>query len=279
MKTCKNCGAALADEAVVCRECGEAQPGAVKYSENGLFSMPYLSVGESAGTKKSAVKKSEPVKEKQTSAQTDKDDDINENYIDPMEIAFAKKDRRNKILRLIALIIACMMALSVAAYFVFRSKSYYRTLEKYIDGRTASGCTNYLSIVPEIYLINAEKQYDMRRPEIKSTTENYLEYVESQFENDYGSGLEFKYKITSERTADDRTSLDTIEDSILSAYNTEVDISEAAYVTIRLTTKGSVTQSSENTTLTFYKYDGRWYSLEAMEIVKFACENAGYNLW
>ncbi|MGN0632051.1 MAG: hypothetical protein ACI4JN_12065 [Ruminococcus sp.] len=284
MKTCEKCGAQLADEAAICRECGEAQSGALKKSENDLFSMPYLSVSESAGSKKKSYEnKSDEVQDTddESGAVINDSDNKNENekYIDPLEIAFAKKDKRNKLIRIIAVVIAGIMLLSVAGYFTFRSKGYYRTLDKFIDGRTSSSGTNYLSIVPEIYLINAEKQYDMRRPEIKSTTNNYLEYVENQYENDYGTGLDFNYKITSEYTSSDKSSLENIESSILSAYKTEIDISEAAYVTIRLTTKGSVTQSTDSKTLTFYKYDGKWYSLDAMEIIQFACENAGYNMW
>lgn len=280
MKTCKNCGAELNDEAVICRECGETQTLSVNKSEDSMFAMPYLSANADTGSKKSAPKKKDAESsEISDEAISKSDSDDNDNFTDPLEIAFAKRDRRNKIIRITALIIACVMILSTGAYFIFRSKGYHRTLEKYIEGRTTSGGTNYLSIVPELYLINAEKQYDMRRPEIKSTTNNYLEYVESQYAADYGSGLEFKYKISSERTVSDEASLEVIESSILSSYNTELDISEAAYVSIILTTKGSVTQSTENKSLTFYKYDGKWYSLDAMEIVKFACDNSGYNVW
>lgn len=280
MKTCKNCGAELNDEAVICRECGETQTLSVNKSEDSMFAMPYLSANADTGSKKSAPKKKDAESsEISDEAISKSDSDDNDNFTDPLEIAFAKRDRRNKIIRITALIIACVMILSTGAYFIFRSKGYHRTLEKYIEGRTTSGGTNYLSIVPELYLINAEKQYDMRRPEIKSTTNNYLEYVENQYATDYGSGLEFKYKISSERTVSDEASLEVIESSILSSYNTELDISEAAYVSIILTTKGSVTQSTENKSLTFYKYDGKWYSLDAMEIVKFACDNSGYNVW
>lgn len=284
MKTCKKCGAQLADEAAICRECGEAQSGALKNPENDLFSMPYLSVPESSGSEKNSHNnKSDETENTDTESAENVNfsDNTNENerYIDPLEIAFAKKNKRSKLIRIIAAVIAGIMLLSVAGYFTFRSKGYYRTLDKYIDGRTSSGGTNYLSIVPEIYLINAEKQYDMRRPEIKSTTNNYLEYVEKQYENDFGTGLDFSYKITSEYTSADKSSLENIESSILSAYKTDIDISEAAYVTIRLTAKGSVTQSTDSSNLTFYKYDGKWYSLDAMEIIKFACENSGYNMW
>jgi hypothetical protein len=96
---------------------------------------------------------------------------------------------------------------------------------------------------------------------------------------DFGSGLDFSYKVISEVTVSDEASLDSLEETILSVYGTELVITEAAYVNIRLTTKGSVTQETENREMTFFKYDGKWYSMDAMEIIKFACENSGYGLW
>lgn len=294
MRSCKKCGAELADEAIICPSCGETQQldsnnNSKSSFDSNFFSMPYLSVEKSD---KSENKNNTEIKNDNTSDKTSEDEENNKNIsekdkknnsddklTDPLERAFAKRDKRNKIIRIIALIVVCAIILSIGGYFLFRSSGYHRTLDKYIDGRTSSSGTNYLSIVPEIYLINAESLYDMKRPEIKSTTNSYLKYVKEQYVSDFGSGLTFSYKITSERTADDENSLKTIEDSILSTYNTELDISEAAYVTIRLTTKGSITQSTESETLTFYKYDGDWYSMDAMKVVNFACENAGYNLW
>lgn len=291
MKPCKHCGAELADEAIICRECGETQPlpeNKSAFSENIDFSMPYLSIETS---KKNKNTKKDKIDDKNYSAyensQENNDNaedtntikDISDKMVDPLERAYAKRDKRNKLIRIAALVVVCIIILSAGAYFLFRSSGYHRTLDKYIDGRTSSGGTNYMSIVPEIYLINAESLYNMKRPNIKSTTNNYLEYVEKQYVADYGSNLTFSYKITSEHTADDTNSIKNIEESIRTTYKTELDISEIAYVTIRLTTKGSVTQSTENKSLTFYKYDGNWYSMDAMEVVKFACENSGYNMW
>ncbi len=282
MKSCKNCGAELSDKAVICTECGEVQNTSDNTaSDDGFFSMPYLSAAPPVNNKNSKkdtsteTEKSSPVSSKSVKTEEIIDDKL----IDPLERAFAKRDKRNKIIRIIAIVIACVILISVGAYFIFRNKGYYRTLENYIDGRTSSGGTKYLSIVPELYLINAESLYSMKRPDIKKNTGNYLEYVEGQLEANYGNGLSLTYKITSERTVEDKGSLETIENTILSTYSTDVNISEAAYVNIRLTTKGSVTQSSENMSLTFYKYDGDWYCLDAMEVIQFACENAGYNLW
>lgn len=280
MKSCKNCGAELSDKTVICTECGEVQASSDNNSsDDGFFSMPYLSA---APVNTKSVKKDTSKDKKKSSeaiAAVNIKDIENDKLIDPLERAFAKRDKRNKIIRITAIVVVCVIIISFGAYFIFRNKGYHRTLDNYIDGRTNSGGTKYLSIVPELYLINAESLYNMKRPDIKKNTGNYLNYVENQMESNYGKGITSSYKITSERTVDDKNSLERIENSIYSTYNTEVDISEAAYVDIRLTTKGSVTQSSESMSLTFYKYDGNWYSLEAMEVVKFACENSGYNLW
>ena len=287
MKSCKKCGAELADEAVICPSCGETQALNNNKSsfDNSFFSMPYLSVEKSKESKnknKTEIKNDTISEDEDNNKKaSEKNNKLNseDKLTDPLERAFAKRDKRNKIIRIIALIIVCVIIISTGIYFIFRSSGYHRTLDKYIDGRTSSSGTNYLSIVPEIYLINAESLYNMKRPDIKSNTNDYLEYVEEQYKSDFGNNLKFSYKITSERTVNDANSIKTLEDSIYSTYSTNLDISEIAYVTIRLTTKGSITQSTENKTLTFYKYDNDWDSLGAMEIVSFACENAGYNVW
>ena len=284
MKSCIKCGARLSDEALICRECGEAQPvKSVKSSGEDMFSMPYLSANTSSDSGKrkapeKAKKTAEIHKEEEVSSGNDLTPD-DPQITDPLERAFAKRDRRNKIIRITALIVAVVIILSTGLYFFTRKSGYYRTLDSYIDGMTSSGGSRYISIVPERYLLKAESLYNMSRPEIKSTVNNYLEYVESQYANDYGSGLSFSYTIKSEKTITDKDSIKSLEDSIKSVYSTEIDISEAVDVTIKLTTEGSLKNHSENDTITFYKYDGSWYCLEAMEKIKFACENAGYQLW
>lgn len=292
MKICKNCGAELNDAAAVCRECGEFQKSndsGSGFSDSSIFSMPYLSGGAAAPKKKKApAVKTEVVTDNENDNDNDNDDSEDEiyetadteNIIDPLERAYARRDKRNRLIRLTALITAAVLIICTCGYLVFFRKSgYYRTLDKFIDGRTSSGGSNYLSIVPDVYLINAEKTFSISRPDLKSTTGNYLEYVKTQYEKDYGNGLEFTYKISSEKTVTDSSSLANVENTIKSTYSTTLDISEAAYVTMRLTTKGSKTQTTETKTLTFYKYDGDWYSLDAMEVISFACENAGYNMW
>ncbi|MGN0585577.1 MAG: hypothetical protein ACI4JD_09005 [Ruminococcus sp.] len=285
MKSCIKCGAKLSDEALICRECGEAQSvKSVKSSGDDMFSMPYLSANTSADSGKSRAsekvqKTEEKHKEEKSISSGDEQTQENAQIIDPLERAFAKRDRRNKLIRLTALVIAVVIILSTGLYFFTRKSGYYRTLDSYIDGMTSSGGSKYISIVPEIYLLKAESLYKMSRPEIKSTTNNYLEYVENQYANDYGSGLLFSYKIKSERSVTDKESIESLEASIKSVYSTDIDISEAAYVTIKLTTEGSLKKHTENDTITFYKYDGSWYCMEAMEKIKFACENAGYQLW
>ena len=285
MKSCIKCGAKLSDEALICRECGEAQSvKSVKSSGEDMFSMPYLSANTPADPGKSRAsekvqKTEEKHKEEKSISSGDEQTQDNPQITDPLERAFAKRDRRNKLIRITALVIAALIILSTGLYFFTRKSGYYRTLDSYIDGMTSSGGSRYISIVPEIYLLKAESLYKMSRPEIKSTVNNYLEYVENQYATDYGSGLSFSYKIKSERNVTDKESIKTLEDSIKSVYSTDIDISEAAYVIISLTTEGSLKKHTENDKITFYKYDGSWYCLEAMEKIQFACENAGYQLW
>lgn len=277
MKKCTSCGAELSDEAKICRECGELQPDTGSES---AFAMPYLSVSAPATAPKSDKMTAE-ITEDKPAAKTKTKLSKNEidNLTDPRERAFAKQDRRNRMIRIAALAVAGVVAAAGAVYFLTRSTGYDRVLEKYISGRTSGGGSKYMDIVPELYLIEAEELYGMSRPDIRSTTESYLEYVEAQYENDFGSGLEFTYKTVSERESDNSADTDALEETILSAYGADISIDKAAYVSIKLTTKGSETQTTENMTMTFFEYDGKWYSVDAMQIVQYACVNAGYGLW
>lgn len=292
MKICTSCGAELANEAVICRECGALQPKENKNSgsEEGFFSMPYLSstasvnnVSKPDKTEKAENTKTEAVPSGDKAALTTTDKKVRQSDIDaitdPRERAFAKQDRRNRMIRIGALIVAAIIVVVLVVYLVTRNTGYYRTLDKYMDGLNAKDSSGYSSIVPDLYLINAEKLYDLSRPEMKTNTKNYLSYVKTQIATDYGDDVKQTCEIIAEDTSDDKASADTLEDTILSTYGTELSITEVAYLNVRITTKGSVTQTKESKTLTFFKYDGNWYSLDAMQVIQFANENAGYNMW
>ncbi len=286
MKICTGCGTELADEAVICRECGALQPSDKKDSDSGdgFFSMPYLSstasVNGKAAAKSVKSEKTEPPspKEEKTLTKKVKQSDIDA-ITDPRERAFAKQDRRNRMIRIGGLIIAAVIVIVLAVYLITRNTGYYRTLDKYMDGLNAKDSSGYSAIVPDLYLINAERLYDLSRPEMKNNTKNYLSYVKSQIANDYGDDVKQTCEIIAEDTSDDKVSADALEDTILSTYGTELSITEIAYLNVRITTKGSVTQTKESKTLTFFEYDGDWYSLDAMQVIQFANENAGYNMW
>lgn len=278
MTTCKKCGAELSDEAKLCRECGALQ--STGSSGGAFFSMPYLSAEHPAKTPAAAAESQTSIKNETLTEEEKKREKLRIDQItDPRERAFAKQDRRNRLIRIAALIAVIVLVLCGVLYFILRSTGYHRTLDKYIDGRTSNGGVQYLSIVPELYLLDAETLYGLSRPDIRSNTGGYLEYVEEQLAADFGDDVDFSYKIVSESTTDDDVTADALEESILSNYGTELSISEVAYVTIRLTTKGSVTQTTENKSLTFFKTGGNWCCMDAMQVVQFACENAGYELW
>ncbi|MBQ8687089.1 MAG: zinc ribbon domain-containing protein [Ruminococcus sp.] len=277
MIICKKCGAELANEAKICRECGALQEKAADNSA--FFSVPYLSA---APKKPASVQTPEAAatEEKKTSPQKPKKEKLRiEDIADPRERAFAKQDRRNKMIRITALLVVIVLAIAGGLYLLLRNTGYHRTLDQFLDGRTSSGGTRYTAIVPETYLIEAERLYDMARPDIRSNVDGYLKYVEEQLIADYGSGVNFTYKIIAEETMDDKATTDTLEDTIRSAYDVDLSVTEVAYVSIRLTTKGSLTQTTETDKMTFFKCDDRWCSLDAMQVVQFACENAGYQLW
>lgn len=273
MISCKKCGAELADGAKICRECGALQENAADSSA--FSSVPYLSGSQKRTAPKPAAETTETKSESKPKKEKLRIEDI----ADPRERAFAKQDKRNKMIRIAALLAVIVLAIAGGIFLLMRNTGYYRTLDQFLDGRTGSGGTKYSAIVPETYLINAERTYDMSRPDIRSNITGYLEYVEEQLIGDYGSGVDFSYKVVSESVSDDKADTDALEETILSTYGTDLKITEVAYVSIRLTTKGSLTQTTETDSMTFFKCDNRWCSLEAMQVIQFACENSGYQLW
>ncbi|MBQ8514854.1 MAG: zinc ribbon domain-containing protein [Ruminococcus sp.] len=278
MTTCKKCGAELADGARICRECGALQN--TKSSGDDFFSMPYLSAEHTEKPPAEAARSETRIKDEPLTKEEQKQEKRRiEQITDPRERAFAKQDRRNKLIRIAALIAAIALVLCGVLYLLLRSTGYHRTLDRYVDGLSSNGGTQYLAIVPELYLLEAETLYGMSRPDIRSNTGGYLEYVEEQIAGDYGDDVRFSYKISSETTSDDTATTEALEESILSAYGTSLSISDVAYVSIRLTTEGSVTKTTETKSLTFFKTGGSWYSMDAMQVVQFACENSGYELW
>lgn len=277
MISCKKCGAELAEGAKICRECGAFQDKAADSSA--FSSVPYLSGSQKKIAPKPAAEITETKAEKKSEPKPQKEKIRIEDIADPRERAFAKQDKRNKMIRIAALLAVIVLAIAGGIFLLMRNTGYYRTLDQFLDGRISSGGTKYSAIVPETYLINAERTYDMSRPDIRSNITGYLEYVEQQLIGDYGSGVDFSYKVVSEAVSDEKADTDALEETILSTYGTDLKITEVAYVSIRLTTKGSLTQTTETDSMTFFKCDNRWCSLEAMQIIQFACENSGYQLW
>jgi ribosomal protein L40E len=283
MTSCKKCGALLPEDATICPDCGTKCPtpqkAASDQSHDSFFSVPYLSgahptLPESEEELLAATEETPKETKKKKSRRIPIDQ-----IADPTERAFAKQNRRNKCIRIVALIVVLALILSGVLYFFLRDNGYKQTLKAYVNGRVGGSGTQYLSIVPETYLLQSETSYDMTRPEIRSTVKSYLSYVEEQMESDFGDNLKLSYKIVSETSMEDEDTLESVESTISSTYGVDVSVTEVAYVTIHLTTKGSETQQTETKSLTFFETDGRWCSLDAMQIVTFACENAGYGLW
>lgn len=274
MKTCKTCGTALPDAARICKECGAMQE--VSTASAKTFSMPYLSAPATVKptAKKTTAKTPDTPNhaEPETTASPDA-------YLDPRERAFAKQDRRNKLIRITIGILICCAALIGILYLVFRTTGYEKALDQYVTGRMTASASNYTAIVPERYLIQTESAYGFDRPKIRDTINGYFDYVRQQMEKNFGANVHMSYDVLSEKVSQSEYDIAAVEEKLSSQYHVTLDVTDVATVTIRLTTAGDATTNTETSTLTFYQTDSGWYSMEAMESIKFACENAGYNLW
>lgn len=246
---CKKCGCLLSDDATICKECGQK----ISSEDSKKFSSSYLSEGTSSS--------------------------ISASLEDPTEKKYADMERKSRMIRRIVLIvIAVVILIFILVYFLLFA-GYKTPLRRYITGRESSGGSRYSKIVPNEFLDKIEEDYGMSRPEIRKCLDSYFNTAKSKIEEDYGAGLNFSYEVKSNSEITNENNIQQLEDEFLDKYDVKVDISKASTVNIVLKTEGSEKSTTEQNTLTFVKIGMKWYCMDAMEIINYACEYSGYNLW
>ena len=69
------------------------------------------------------------------------------------------------------------------------------------------------------------------------------------------------------------------EQKIADTYSVTVDIDKVVLANVRIVTSGSNQNATDSLTLTLFKSGSKWYSMDAMEQVDYACQYDGYDLW
>ena len=72
---------------------------------------------------------------------------------------------------------------------------------------------------------------------------------------------------------------DKYEQKIADTYSVTVDIDKVVLANVRIVTSGSNQNATDSLTLTLFKSGSKWYCMDAMEQVDYACQYDGYDLW
>lgn len=178
-------------------------------------------------------------------------------------------------------VLGCMLLvliLLVSGYFLFFS-GYRAVIRRYVSGRGSMSGTRYCEIVPDTFLSKLSSKYSMNRKE---------------------TGLSGRLFPICQR-ADGRTILVPIlnspmngmrrlhirmmkpfpeyETKLSEQYNVTMSLDKVVLANVRISTTGDNRNITDSITLTLFKSGTKWYCMDAMEQVEYACEYDGYDLW
>lgn len=119
----------------------------------------------------------------------------------------------------------------------------------------------------------------MNRKEIRDCLDGYFAYAKEQMEGDLGSNIEFAYERDQATTYTDEETISEYEAKLSDTYHITLALDTVVLANIRISTTGDQQNITDSVTLTLFKSGMRWYCMEAMEQVEYACEYEGYDLW
>ena len=199
--------------------------------------------------------------------------------IEPPEVRYERLERTSRRNRWIALCaILLVLILLVSGYFLFFC-GYRATIRRYVKGRDSMSGTRYCEIVPDAFLSKMSSKYSMNRKEIRDCLDGYFNYAKEQMADDLGSNIEFGYERDEETTYTDEETCSEYEQKIADTYSVTVDVDKVVLANVRIVTSGSNQNATDSLTLTLFKSGSKWYCMDAMEQVDYACQYDGYDLW
>ena len=119
----------------------------------------------------------------------------------------------------------------------------------------------------------------MNRKEIRDCLDGYFNYAKEQMVDDLGSNIEFGYERDEETTYTDEETCSEYEQKIADTYSVTVDIDKVVLANVRIVSSGRNQNATDSLTLSLFKSGSKWYCMDAMEQVDYACQYDGYDLW
>ncbi len=252
-----------------CKFCEQELPeGAEKCPNCGIpvrSSQPQESF--SAGVK-SAYRTPEQVQQSDSAAE-----------VEPPEARYERIERTSRQHRWIAICcVLLVLILLVSGYFLFFS-GYRAVIRRYVKGRGSMSGTRYCEIVPDSFLSKLSSKYSMNRKEIRDCLDGYFHYAKEQMEEDFGSDIEFAYERDEKDVYTDKETLLEYETKLSDQYDITMSLDKVILANVRISTTGDNNNTTDSITLTLFKSGTKWYCMDAMEQVEYACEYDGYDLW
>lgn len=179
------------------------------------------------------------------------------------------------------IVIGCILLvliLLVSGYFLLFS-GYRAAIRRYVWGRGSMSGTRYCEIVPDRFLSELSEEYSMNRKEIRDCLDGYFHYAKEQMEGDLGSNIEFAYERDQATKYTDEETISEYETKLSDTYHITLSLDEVVLANVRISTTGDQQNITDSVTLTLFKCGMKWYCMEAMEQVEYACAYEGYDLW
>lgn len=183
-----------------------------------------------------------------------------ESYNNPVEVAPKKKRKL-----LYAVVFASVaIVLCITLFFVFGNdqSSPEKTIKKYVNATVEGDEDEIVEIMyPKKVLYGILSEYDMSYDEFEENLEERAEYMEEEFEKQYGRGVRANVRmLKSERLS--KEEIIGKEEAICSRFDVDVKISDARRLECEMTIRGSENYETDTDTLTVYKIGRKWYLLE-----------------
>lgn len=257
---CKFCQEELPQGAETCPNCGIP----VRSAHQQTASVP----APDAATEATSYRTSQQIQESQMPEE-----------VDSPETRYERIERTSRRNRVIAICTTLVLLIGLVSGYIYFFTGYRTAIRRYVDGRATLSGARYSAIVPDAFLSQMTSSYDMNRKEIRNCLDSYFAFAREQMEDDLGTNIRFTYERDTATTYTDAETLATYEEELLSTYSVNMTLDKVVLANVRISTAGNNSNATDSVTLTLFKSGMKWYCMDAMEQIDYACQYEGYNLW